>query len=222
MINVSVLSVNRMLFAMMVLVCGLCVGVIEAVAEDRPPNIILIFTDDQGYQDIGCFGSPKIATPHLDQMAREGMKFTDFYVAAPICSASRAALLTGSYPQRVSLTGVLFPRHSTGLNPKEHTIAKMLKARGYATTCIGKWHLGHLKEFLPQAHGFDSYYGVPYSNDMTVDPKAAVAKDVKFLNGMTLEKMRNDKPKKNWVPLGPRLNGYLADGRRRKIRRWWR
>ncbi len=135
-------------------------------AAATPPNIILIFTDDQGYGDVGCFGSKNIKTPALDRMAKEGRKFTDFYVAAPICSASRAALLTGSYPLRVGITGVLFPRHKIGLNPKEQTIAKLLKSKGYATAAIGKWHLGHLPKFLPTNHGFDIYYGVPYSNDM--------------------------------------------------------
>jgi arylsulfatase A-like enzyme len=135
-------------------------------AAERPPNIVLIFTDDQGYQDVGCFGSPHIKTPHLDRMAAEGMKFTDFYVAAPVCSASRAALMTGSYPLRVGITGVLFPRHRIGLNPEEFTIGDALKTRGYATAVIGKWHLGHLPEFLPTNNGFDSYFGIPYSNDM--------------------------------------------------------
>lgn len=130
------------------------------------PNFIIIFTDDQGYQDVGCFGSPSIKTPNLDRMAAEGMKFTDFYVAASICSPSRAALLTGCYPPRVGITKVLFPRDSIGLNPKETTIADILKGQGYATTCIGKWHLGHLPNFLPTNHGFDSYFGLPYSNDM--------------------------------------------------------
>jgi arylsulfatase A-like enzyme len=130
------------------------------------PNFIVIFTDDQGYQDVGCFGSPSIDTPNLDRMADEGAKFTDFYVAASICSPSRAALLTGCYPPRVSLTRVLFPRDNVGLNPDEITIADVLKTQGYATACVGKWHLGHLPAFLPTRHGFDSYFGLPYSNDM--------------------------------------------------------
>ncbi len=130
------------------------------------PNLIIIFTDDQGYQDIGCFGSPNIKTPNLDKMALEGMKFTDFYSAAAICSPSRAALLTGCYPPRVSITKVLFPNDNIGLNPKEITIADILKSRGYSCACIGKWHLGHLAPFLPTNNGFDSYFGIPYSNDM--------------------------------------------------------
>jgi len=130
------------------------------------PNFVIIFTDDQGYQDVGCFGSPSIKTPNLDRMAAEGMRFTDFYSAASICSPSRAALMTGCYPPRVGITKVLFPRDNIGLNPEEHTIADILKSRGYATACIGKWHLGHLPEFLPTSNGFDSYLGIPYSNDM--------------------------------------------------------
>jgi arylsulfatase A-like enzyme len=137
-------------------------------ASTGRPNFIIIFTDDQGYQDIGCFGSPLISTPNLDRMADEGMKFTDFYVAASVCSPSRAALLTGCYPPRVSITKVLFPRDSIGLNPDEVTIADILKTRGYATACVGKWHLGHLPQFLPMQQGFDFYYGIPYSNDMRI------------------------------------------------------
>ena len=168
------------------------------VAAENPPNVIVIFADDQGYQDMGCFGSPKIKTPNFDQMAKEGRRFTDFYSAASVCSPSRAALLTGCYPPRVSVTGVLFPRHTTGLNPAEVTIAELLKGRGYATACIGKWHLGHLPDFLPTSHGFDSYLGVPYSNDMTVDPKAKFADDVVLGEGIKLDDI---KPKKNLVPL---------------------
>jgi len=132
----------------------------------RWANFIIIFMDDQGYQDVGCFGSPNIKTPNLDRMAAEGMKFTDFYSAASICSPSRAALMTGCYPPRVGITKVLFPRDNIGLNPEEVTIADLLKKQGYATACVGKWHLGHLREFLPTSNGFDSYLGIPYSNDM--------------------------------------------------------
>ena len=135
-------------------------------ASGRRPNVVIIFTDDQGYQDVGVFGSPNIKTPHLDRMAAEGMKFTNFYVAASVCSPSRAALMTGCYPPRVGITGVLFPRHNIGLNPEEVTIADVLKRRRYATACIGKWHLGHLPTFLPISNGFDYYFGIPYSNDM--------------------------------------------------------
>ena len=132
----------------------------------RDRNIILIFMDDQGYQDVGVFGSKTIKTPHLDRMAGEGMKFTDFYSLAAVCSPSRAGLMTGCYPPRVGITGVLFPRHTIGLNPEETTVAEILKTRGYATAAVGKWHIGHLPKFLPTNHGFDSYFGIPYSNDM--------------------------------------------------------
>jgi arylsulfatase A len=135
------------------------------------PNFIVIFIDDMGYGDIGPFGSTKNETPHLDRMAKEGMKLTSFYVASPVCSPSRAALMTGSYPKRVGLAKgsghvVLFPGDVHGLNPKEITIAEVLKNEGYATGCFGKWHLGDQPEFLPTSQGFDEYYGIPYSNDM--------------------------------------------------------
>ena len=141
-----------------------------AKAAGERPNFVVIFTDDQGYQDIGCFGSPKIKTPNLDRMAAEGMKFTDFYVAASVCSPSRAALLTGCYPSRTGVTRVLFPRDKTGLKTETKTIAEVLKTRGYATACIGKWHLGHKPPHLPTFRGFDSYFGIPYSNDMRPTP----------------------------------------------------
>ena len=131
------------------------------------PNFVIIFTDDQGYGDLGCFGSTKINTPHIDRLAKEGRKFTNFMVASPVCTPSRAALLTGCYPKRVGMhRHVLFPSSTKGLNPDEHTIADHLKAQGYATACFGKWHLGHHPETLPQQNGFDTYYGIPYSNDM--------------------------------------------------------
>jgi len=152
---------------------------------DRRPNFVVIFTDDQGYQDVGCFGSPDINTPCLDKMAAEGRKFTDFHVAAPVCTPSRAALLTGCYPQRVSLPHVLFPASKSGISPNEVTIAELLKTRGYATACIGKWHLGHLPPFLPTRHGFDSYFGIPYSNDMhsekRKEPPIPLMRDEKIL-----------------------------------------
>jgi arylsulfatase A-like enzyme len=140
----------------------------EAAAMTKnKPNFVLIFTDDQGYGDLGCFGSKTIRTPHLDRLAAEGRKFTSFVSASSVCTPSRAALLTGSYPKRLGMAkGVLFPSSTTGLNPAEHTIADHLKQQGYATACFGKWHLGHHPETLPRAHGFDVYFGIPYSNDM--------------------------------------------------------
>lgn len=133
-------------------------------------NFIIIFTDDQGYGDLGCYGHPTIKTPHIDKMAAEGQRWTSFYSAANVCTPSRAALLTGRLPVRSGMCSnhrrVLFPDSDGGLPQSENTIAKLLKTVGYRTAAIGKWHLGHLPQFLPTAHGFDSYYGIPYSNDM--------------------------------------------------------
>ncbi len=129
-------------------------------------NLIVLFADDLGYADLGCYGSTTIRTPRLDRMAREGMRFTHFYAAAPFCSPSRAALLTGRYPIRAGVPNVLFPTEKTGLPPSEITIARLLKQQGYATACIGKWHLGDEPAFRAHRHGFDSFYGLPYSNDM--------------------------------------------------------
>ena len=158
------------------LTIGACSDVCGDIAgsKTRGPNFVIILTDDQGYSDVGCYGAQGFETPNLDRMAEEGVRFTDFYVAAPSCTPSRAALLTGCYPQRVSLPYVLFPsgpewtkdRTEIGINSSEQTIAELLKSRGYATGCFGKWHLGHHKKFLPTRHGFDEYFGLPYSNDM--------------------------------------------------------
>jgi len=137
-----------------------------APAADRPPNIVLVFADDLGYADVGVFGAKGFRTPHIDRLADEGVRFTDFYVAQAVCTASRAALLTGSYPQRVGLTGAIGPRARHGISADETTLAEVLKGRGYATAIYGKWHLGHHPPFLPTRHGFDDYYGLPYSNDM--------------------------------------------------------
>ena len=137
------------------------------VVNAAKPNFILIFIDDQGYGDLSCFGSEKIKTPNIDRLATEGRKFTSFMVASPVCTPSRAALLTGCYPKRVGMhQHVLFPSSTKGLNPDEHTIADHLKSQGYKTACFGKWHLGHHKEVLPTSNGFDTYFGIPYSNDM--------------------------------------------------------
>jgi arylsulfatase A-like enzyme len=144
----------------------LATAALAATSLAAPPNFIVINIDDLGYADIGPFGSKLNRTPHLDRMAAEGRKLTSFY-AAPVCSPSRAALMTGCYPKRVlPIPGVLFPAGAVGLHPAEHTIADLLKKAGYATACIGKWHLGDQPEFLPTAQGFDSYLGIPYSNDM--------------------------------------------------------
>ena len=163
-LNQIIPSVERFLLPLLCLVLPSFL----TAQENTNLNVIVIFTDDQGYQDLGCFGSPDIRTPRIDQMAKEGMRLTSFYSANPVCSASRAALLTGCYPKRVlAEKTVLFPRDREGLNPAETTIADMFKEAGYATACVGKWHLGHHPEFLPTRQGFDSYFGIPYSNDMS-------------------------------------------------------
>lgn len=132
----------------------------------RLPNFVVIFTDDQGYADVGCFGAKGFETPNLDRMAADGMRFTSFYVSQAVCSASRASLLTGCYPNRVNIFGALTPLSEVGINSDEETIAEVLKKKGYVCGIFGKWHLGHHKEFLPLQHGFDEYLGIPYSNDM--------------------------------------------------------
>jgi arylsulfatase A-like enzyme len=148
-------------------VCGLLACVSSVIgADNRPPNIVVIFIDDMGYGDIGPFGATDYATPNLDRMADEGMRFTDFVASSAVCSASRAALLTGSYHLRVGITGALGPDARIGINEEETTLGEICRSRGYATACFGKWHLGHHPKFLPTAHGFDEYFGLPYSNDM--------------------------------------------------------
>jgi len=139
-------------------------------AAERP-NFIIIFTDDQGYGDLGCFGGEHVSTPRIDQMAAEGARLTSFYVAAPVCTPSRAALMTGCYPRRVDMAtgsnfGVLLAGDPKGLNPDEITIAEVLKSAGYATGIFGKWHLGDQPEFLPTRQGFDEFFGIPYSHDI--------------------------------------------------------
>ncbi len=145
-------------------------------AQNSKPNFIIIFADDLGYGNLGIFGNPEIKTPNLDALVMEGQKWTNFYVADPVCTPSRAALLTGKYPIRSGMTSkhraVLFPDSANGLPEKEITIAEILKLNGYKTTMIGKWHLGHLPKFLPTKQGFDTFYGIPYSNDMNGNQKA--------------------------------------------------
>ncbi|MCD6201898.1 MAG: sulfatase [Bacteroidales bacterium] len=134
--------------------------------RDSLPNVVIIFIDDQGYGDIGPNGAIDYNTPNIDKLAVEGMRFTNFYAAQAVCSASRAGLLTGCYPNRIGISGALMPWAKIGISDKEMTIAQLLKQKGYATGMVGKWHLGHLKPFLPLQHGFDDYLGLPYSNDM--------------------------------------------------------
>ncbi|MFN3191919.1 MAG: sulfatase [Aureliella sp.] len=138
----------------------------DSAASDRSPNIVVMFIDDMGYADIGPFGAKDYETPVFDQMAKEGMCFTDFQVTSAVCSASRSALLTGCYHRRVGFAGALGPSAKTGIHEREMTLAELCKQKGYATACYGKWHLGHHPKFLPTNHGFDEYFGLPYSNDM--------------------------------------------------------
>ena len=145
---------------------ALAVVSLRAAAADRPPNIVIIFTDDQGYADVGVFGAKGFTTPNLDRLATQGRMFTNFHAAQPVCSASRAALLTGCYSNRIGIHGALGPAAPHGINSSEMTLAELLKPAGYATGMAGKWHLGRPVQFLPVHHGFDEYYGLPYSNDM--------------------------------------------------------
>ncbi|MGJ8644418.1 MAG: sulfatase family protein [Luteolibacter sp.] len=160
-------------------------------AAEQKPNFVIIYTDDLGYGDLSCYGSENIASPNVDRMAAEGIRFTDFYSGSASCTPARAALMTGSYPRRVMMENVLFPgsvdkhtKKSVGLNPEEITIAELLKAEGYSTACVGKWHLGDDPSFMPNNNGFDEYFGLPYSNDM-VPPRFV---DLPLLrNGEVLE-----------------------------------
>ena len=155
----------------LLLLCALFTIRVDA-GETEQPNFVVIFCDDLGYGDLGTYGSNKIRTPHIDSIAKEGMKFTDFYSSSPVCTPSRSSLMTGCYPRRIGMhedfTGhwVLIPGSKRGLHPSELTMAESLKAVGYKTICIGKWHLGDQPEHLPTSHGFDEYFGIPYSNDM--------------------------------------------------------
>lgn len=152
------------------LLLGLLVSTLAHPVDAAPPNFVIIFADDLGYGDLGCYGHPTIRTPHLDRMAAEGMRFTQFYAAASVCTPSRAGLLTGRLPIRNGMCSdkrrVLFPDSGGGLPPDEITLATALKKAGYVSGCFGKWHLGHLPQFLPTSHGFSTYFGIPYSNDM--------------------------------------------------------
>lgn len=155
-----------------------------SMAQDsskNPPNFVIIFADDLGYGDLGTYGHPTIKTPHLDQMAEEGQKWTNFYVGASVCTPSRAALLTGRLPIRSGMSSdksrVLFPNSVNGLPANEITLAEQLKGVGYSTACIGKWHLGHREQYLPTNNGFDYYFGIPYSNDMDHIGKTNYRKD---------------------------------------------
>ena len=164
------------------------------VRAASPPNVVLVFCDDLGYGDIGCFGS-KTPTPNIDRLAAEGTRFSDFYVAQAVCSASRAALMTGCYSNRVGIQGALFPGAKTGINPDEFTMAEMFKSRGYATAIFGKWHLGDAPRFLPTRHGFDEYFGLPYSNDMWPKHPESKFPDLPLLDGEKLVELNPDQRK---------------------------
>jgi len=145
---------------------GLLSSIGFGVAAQPKPNIIIIYADDLGYGDLGCYGSKVNRTPHLDQLAEDGIRFTDFYSAAPVSSPSRAALLTGRYPIRMGINHVFFPESFTGIPASEIKISEVFRRQGYRTGIVGKWHLGHMLQFLPLQNGFDEYFGIPYSNDM--------------------------------------------------------
>jgi arylsulfatase A-like enzyme len=162
------LLLNIWTISMLLLSISACKEKVEKKekAAERLPNIVLIFTDDQGYQDVGVYGANDFETPNLDQMARDGAMLTSYYAAQAVCSASRAGILTGCYPNRIGIHNALGPDNTHGINSEETTLAEMLKAKGYATAIYGKWHLGHHQQFLPTNHGFDEWFGIPYSNDM--------------------------------------------------------
>ncbi len=166
----AIFKLSTFFFLFFFIVTSSCTSGLSQSEREAKPNIVLLFADDLGYGDLGIFGNPTIKTPNLDQMAAEGVKLTQFYVAASICTPSRAGLMTGRLPIRNGMCGgrgVFFPDTRGGLPQEEITIAEVLKEQGYATACIGKWHLGHAPEFLPPSQGFDYYFGIPYSNDMS-------------------------------------------------------
>ena len=176
---VDSLPIARRMWPACVLIACVCHR--ASVVGDEPhnlPNVVLVYADDLGYGDLGCYGSKQNPTPHLDRLASEGMRFTNFCVAQAVCSASRSALLTGCYPNRIGILAALNPKSRHGIADGETTLGELLKQRGYATAIYGKWHLGHHERFLPTRHGFDDYYGLPYSNDMWPrHPEAKAAKD---------------------------------------------
>ena len=182
-------------------------------AAPPKPNVILIFIDDMGYGDVEFNGAKGPRTPHLNRMAEEGRKFTDFYVGCAVCSGSRTALMTGCHYRRLNMGPVLFPNSKEGLHPDEVTLADMLKGAGYKTACVGKWHLGHLPPCLPTYQGFDSYFGIPYSNDMWLDPANKLSDDLVVREGLTRADVEAGHKKRNRVPLmrGEEVIEYPAD-----------
>lgn len=160
------MSIRRLCCYLVLAACLPSNDLFASAKKERPPNIVLVYADDLGYADLGCYGARDWTTPHLDRLAKQGVRFTDFHVAQAVCSASRAALLTGCYPNRIGILGALGPASKIGISDRETTIAGVLRTRGYASAIYGKWHLGHQPKFLPTRHGFDDYFGLPYSNDM--------------------------------------------------------
>jgi arylsulfatase A len=195
------------------LACILATVLPATVKAAERPNVVIIFIDDMGYGDVGFNGATGPKTPNLDRMAAEGKRFDHFYVGCAVCSGSRTALMTGTHYQRLSMQPVLFPHSNSGLHPDEVTIADMLKESGYKTACVGKWHLGHLPPCLPTYQGFDAYFGVPYSNDMWIDPANKLAADIELREGLTLDEVRAGHKKRNDVPLmrGEEVIEYPAD-----------
>ncbi len=172
-----------------------CLAKVGLAAPPRP-NVVLIFADDLAYGDLGCYGAKGYETPHLDRLAREGIKFTDFHSAAAVCSASRAALLTGCYPQRVGILGALGPADKSGIHADEVLLPEILKTQGYATAIFGKWHLGHHPQFLPTRNGFDRYFGLPYSNDMwPKHPETKAFPDLPLIDGEKTIELNPDQTK---------------------------
>ena len=159
-------TVHLLLLTLIISFAPVAASAEENKGSSQAPNIIIIMTDDQGYADVGKFGAKGFSTPHLDRMADEGLRFTNWYVPQAVCGASRAGLLTGCYPNRINMLGAPGPSSRGGIADGEVLISEMLKDRGYSTALFGKWHLGHLRKFLPLQHGFDEYYGLPFSNDM--------------------------------------------------------
>jgi arylsulfatase A len=204
---------------LLVAVVALFVTAPAAVRAEKLPNIVIILADDLGYGDLGCYGHPSIRTPHLDRMAAEGMRFTDFYVAACVCTPSRAALLTGRLPIRSGMSGDLQHRVQTknspgGLPMEEVTIARALKSKGYATQAIGKWHLGHHPQNLPTSHGFDAFYGLRWSNDMEPArgiPKGASSSLEPKAEWWNCTLMRNDQPLEQPTDLSTLTKRYTAE-----------
>jgi arylsulfatase A len=202
---------TRIVFLVLITTCVMSANAADKGLSSKSllsPNIVIIFIDDMGYADIGPFGATAYKTPHLDRMAKEGRIFTDFHAATAVCSASRAALLTGCYAERVSILGALNPYAKHGINPNEITLAELCRDRGYATAIFGKWHLGRPEPFLPLQHGFDEYFGLPYSNDMSSLQAEMIkrpAKATKKKSGTNASVKEPEKPQKK-MPL-PLIEG---------------